>query len=220
MCMNDNVKTRLAQYGPEVLSDSDLLALILRTGKRSLTPRQVAEEITADDGICHQLARCKRAHELQYYYPVTEDQACALLAAMELGKRLVCNSFSEATHITSPGDAATYLMGKLRHETHECFCVLLLNTKNRAIAVQQVAEGSVSSAIVHPREVFAPAITAHAASLIVAHNHPSGDPYPSAEDRNLTMTLSKAGEALGIPLIDHLIIGDGRYYSFKEHGAI
>ena len=220
MCMNDDVKGRVAQYGPEVLSNAELLALILRTGKRNHTPWQVAEKISADDGTYQQLPRCTRASHLQHLYPVTEDQACALLAAMELGKRLVLASLPDAAHITSPGDAAQYLMGRLRYETHECFIVLLLNTKNRVTGFQRIAEGSLSSAVVHPREVYAPAVSAHAASLIVAHNHPSGDPCPSTEDRNLTMALSKAGEALGIPLMDHLIIGDGRYYSFKEHGAL
>ena len=111
-------------------------------------------------------------------------------------------------------------MGRLRYETHECFVVVLLNTKNRVIRLQRIAEGSLTSAVVHPREVYAPAVTSHAASLIVAHNHPSGDPYPSAEDKTLTIALSKAGEFLGIPLMDHIIIGDGRYYSFKEHGDV
>lgn len=98
--------------------------------------------------------------------------------------------------------------------------MILLNTKNRVIRCQQIAEGSLTSAVVHPREVYAPAVAAHAASILVAHNHPSGDPYPSSEDRNLTLSLSKAGDFLGIPLMDHVIIGDGNYYSFKEHGGI
>jgi DNA repair protein RadC len=111
-------------------------------------------------------------------------------------------------------------MGRLRNETHEKFVVLLLNTKNRIIKTEQIAEGSLTSAVVHPREVFAPAVVAHAACILVAHNHPSGDPYPSAEDRSLTHALEEAGNVLGIPLLDHLVIGDGRYYSFKEHGDL
>lgn len=111
-------------------------------------------------------------------------------------------------------------MGRLRSETHERFLVLLLNTKNRVIQTEQIAEGSLNSAVVHPREVFAPAITAHAAAILVAHNHPSGDPTPSREDRNLTRVLAKTGEIMGIPVLDHLVIGDGVYYSFKEHGEL
>jgi DNA repair protein RadC len=111
-------------------------------------------------------------------------------------------------------------MGRLRHETHEKFIVVLLNTKNRVIQIQQIAEGSLSSAVVHPREIYAPAVVNHAACVLVAHNHPSGDPYPSDEDRRLTASLEDAGRVLGIPLLDHVVIGDGRYYSFKEHGGI
>ncbi len=102
--------------------------------------------------------------------------------------------------------------------THERFLAVLLNTKNRIISIRQISEGSLTSAVVHPREVYAPAIVAHAAAILVAHNHPSGDPYPSIGDETLTIALTKAGDTIGIPLLDHLIIGDGRYYSFKEHG--
>ena len=144
----------------------------------------------------------------------------SLLAAIDIGKRIAYASTSDMEHITSPGDAAQYLMGKMRNLTHECFVVVLLNTKNRVIRVKQIAEGSLTSAVVHPREVFAPAVTAHSGSILVAHNHPSGDPYPSTEDRNLTRALEDAGNVLGIPLIDHVVIGDGRYYSFREHGDL
>jgi len=111
-------------------------------------------------------------------------------------------------------------MDRLRNETHEKFVVVLLNTKNRVIRVKQIAEGSLTSAVVHPREVFASAVNAHAACILVAHNHPSGDPYPSAEDRSLTTALEEAGNILGIPLLDHVVIGDGRYFSFKEKGLL
>jgi len=220
MLLKDDVKERLYQYGPKVLTNAELIALILRKGKKNVTPQYVAESITAEDGIYRQLAACHSVDDLLFQYAVTPDQAMALLAAMELGKRLVLASSTESDHITSPGSAAQYLMGRLRYENHECFVVILLNTKNRVIRCQQIAEGSLTSAVVHPREVYAPAVTAHAAAILVAHNHPSGDPYPSSEDRNLTLALSKAGDFLGIPLMDHVIIGDGNYYSFKEHGGI
>lgn len=139
---------------------------------------------------------------------------------MELGKRITQSGTMNAEHITSPGDAAKYLMGRLRFETHEKFVVVLLNTKNRVVETVQIAEGSLSSAVVHPREIYAPAVVNHAACILVAHNHPSGDPYPSTEDRKLTSALKDAGNVLGVPLLDHVIIGDGKYYSFKEHGDL
>ena len=176
--------------------------------------------MTAEEGIYRQLARCHRVEEIMERYEVTDEQASAVLAAMELGKRIVQAGTLEREHITSPGDAARFLMGRMRNETHEKFVVVLLNTKNRVIQVQQIAEGSLTSAVVHPREVYAPAIINHAACILVAHNHPSGDPYPSTEDRSLTNALTEAGNVIGIPLLDHVIIGDGGYYSFKEHGAL
>ena len=219
MKMEDS-QNRMAQFGPETLANSELLELILRKGKRNTSPRQVAETIVSEDGMYRHLARCHFVREVTERYNVTEEQASALLAAMELGRRITQAGTTDSEHIASPGEAAQYLMGRLRHETHEKFIVMLLNTKNRVIQIQQIAEGSLSSAVVHPREIYAPAVVNHAACVLVAHNHPSGDPYPSDEDRRLTASLEDAGRVLGIPLLDHVVIGDGRYYSFKEHGGI
>ena len=216
----EDAKKRMVQSGPEVLTDSELLELVLRRGKRNCSPKKVAESMTAEDGVYSQLARCHRVEEIMGKYEVTDEQASAVLAAMELGKRIVQAGTLSREHITSPGDAARFLMGRMRNDSHEKFAVVLLNTKNKVLRVQQIAEGSLTSAVVHPREVYAPAIVNHAACIIVAHNHPSGDPYPSTEDRNLTTALEKAGDLIGIPLLDHMIIGDGTYYSFKEHGDI
>ena len=218
--ITENPKKRMARLGPEVLTNSELLELVLRRGKRNSSPKTIAENMTAEDGVYRQLARCHRVEEIMERYEVTDDQASAVLAAMELGKRIVQAGTLDMEHIASPGDAAQYLMARMRNDTHEKFVVVLLNTKNRVIQVQQVAEGSLTSAVVHPREVYAPAIVNHAACILVAHNHPSGDPYPSTEDRNLTNVLEEAGKMIGIPLMDHLVIGDGNYYSFKEHGEI
>ena len=220
MYRNNDAKKRLYQYGPEALTNAELISMILRKGKRNVSPLHVAETIDADYGTYRQLAHCQNVDDLLYRYPITKEQALALLASMELGKRLVLTDIPESERISSPTDAAKFLMGRLRYETHERFLVVLLNTKNRIIAVQQISEGSLTSAVVHPREVYAPAIVAHAAAILIAHNHPSGDPYPSIEDRRLTEAISKAGDFIGIPLMDHLIIGDGRYYSFKEHGDV
>ena len=211
-------KRRMVQSGPEVLTDSELLELVLRRGKRNCSPKKVAESMTTEDGVYSQLARCHRVEEIMGKYEVTDEQASAVLAAIELGKRIAQAGTLDREHVASPGDAARFFMGRMRNETHEKFMVMLLNTKNCVIQVRQIAEGSLTSAVVHPREVFAPAIVNHAACILVAHNHPSGDPYPSTEDRNLTIALEEAGKMIGIPLMDHLVIGDGYYYSFKEHG--
>ncbi len=210
------IRKKLNDRGIESLSDEELIGLVTR-GK---TAGQfcIAETFAIEDGFKAELARCKSPEEISLKFGMTELQAVSVLAAMELGKRVAMLPTQKPYRVSSPGDAAGYFMKSLRHENHERFLVMLLNTKNHIIRVQQVAEGSLSSAVVHPREVFAPAIIHHAASMIVAHNHPTGDPQPSFEDRRLTKSLKNVGEIFGIPLMDHIVIGDGYYYSFKEHG--
>ena len=124
------------------------------------------------------------------------------------------------THITSPSDAAKYMMSRLRYETHEKFYVMMLNTKNRVIRVKQISEGSLSSAIVSPQCVYSAAVTAHSSAIIVFHNHPSKITNKSYEDLNLTNALVAAGEVLSIKMLDHIIIGGENFYSFREHGDI
>ena len=124
------------------------------------------------------------------------------------------------THITSPSDAAKYMMSRLRYETHEKFYVMMLNTKNRVIRVKQISEGSLSSAKVSPQCVYSAAVTAHSSAIIVFHNHPSKITNKSYEDLNLTNALVAAGEVLSIKMLDHIIIGGENFYSFREHGDI
>lgn len=217
------VVNRANKYGFSGLSNAELVGLILGRGKKSLDQFKVAEEITSGGGLYYNVASSTAMGELNYLIDgkLTERQELSLLSAVELGKRMNgCCGMDIFPKISSPGDAASYMMSMLRHETHEKFLIMMLNTKNYLTGVRQVSEGSLTSAIVHPRECFAPAIVAHAATIIAVHNHPSGDPAPSTEDRQLTDTLDNAGEIMGIPLMDHIIIGDGRYYSFREHGNL
>ncbi len=210
----------LQNYGPNGITTFELLSIILGNSEKAKKLLHQDETLFSPtlDGL-----KCIASQDfdgLKFLGNLTKTDACKVLAALELGRRVVYASATDREHISSPGDGAQYLMDRLRYETHEKFVVILLNTKNRIIKTEQIAEGSLTSAVVHPREVFAPAVTAHAACILVAHNHPSGDPYPSTEDRNLTRALEEAGNVLGIPLLDHLVIGDGRYYSFKEHGDL
>lgn len=210
----------MQNYGPNGITNFELISIILGNSDKASKLLHQDETLFSptQDGL-----KCIAGQDfdgLKFLGDLTKTEAARILAAIEIGKRIAYASASDMEHITSPGDAAQYLMGKMRNLTHECFVVLLLNTKNRVIRVKQIAEGSLTSAVVHPREAFSPAVTAHAASILVAHNHPSGDPYPSTEDRNLTRALEDAGNVLGIPLIDHVVIGDGRWYSFKEHGDL
>ncbi len=215
MDMKD-IRKKLGSDGMAALSDEELIALIVRN--KAAGRFRIAESYATEDGFKAELGRCRSADEVSIKFGLTKLQAEAVLAALELGKRIALLPTQKPFRVASPGDAASYFMKSLRHENHERFLVMLLNTKNHIIRVQQVAEGSLSSAVVHPREVFAPAVIHHAASMIVAHNHPTGDPQPSLEDRHLTKSLKNVGEIFGIPLMDHIVIGDGYYYSFKEHG--
>ncbi|MCH4157618.1 MAG: DNA repair protein RadC [Acidaminococcaceae bacterium] len=213
----DRPREKLYAKGATELTDSELIAILLRTGTRERSALRIAEELTAGGGLVRNLARYQRVEEFASVKGIGKVKAATILAALELGRRVACASAIEKEHITSPRDGAQYLMGKLRNENHEKFYVVLLDTKNKVLEQKQIAEGSLTCAVVHPREVYAPAVLRHAAAILVAHNHPSGDPRPSEEDRELTRALVRTGEIMGIPLLDHVVIGDGRYYSFKEH---
>lgn len=220
LCAEDRPRERLCRLGAAALSNAELLAILIGSGTREKSALRIAEDLVREDGLYRRVARWHRVQEFSNIRGLGDARASRILAALELGRRVACASAVETEHITSPGDGAQYLMGRLRNETHERFVVLLLNTKNRIIRTEQIAEGSLNSVTVHPREVFAVAVVAHAACILVAHNHPSGDPRPSSEDRELTRVLAQAGDLMGIPLLDHLVIGDGVYYSFKEHGEV
>ena len=208
----------LKESCPEALTDAELIRKILRCKKTGSF--NVSKGCDASYSITKDLAKCHCAKEIQTKYGLNKLQAISLLAAVELAKRINAPTDMDCDHITSPAVAAGYFMTELRYENHERFLVMLLNTKNRIIRIEQVSEGSLTSAIVHPREVFAFAIIHHAACIIVSHNHPTGDPCPSFDDKSLTQKLEEVGSVLGIPLLDHIIIGDGSYYSFKEHGNL
>ena len=224
--MENKICETIEKFGIERLSDEQLLSVLVRAdkAKKLLTPPDESLFSSNKQGI-RRLAG-QDFYGLRYMESsLSRTEIFRIAAVIELSRRLSLASACESEHVTSPGKAAETLMPLLRYETHEKFIVLLLNTRNRIIKIQQIAEGSLTSAVVHPREVFAPAVTAHASCILVAHNHPgnageSCDPYPSTEDRKLTHALEEAGNILGIPLLDHIVIGDGRYYSFKEHGDL
>ena len=147
-------------------------------------------------------------------------KATQLKAAFELGKRLAASGDEARRTIRSPQDAAELVMEDLRHRDREYFQAILLDTRNRVLRVRTVAVGALNVNHVEPREVFKEAITHSAASAILVHNHPSGDPAPSADDRLLTKRLVEAGQLVGIQVLDHLVIGDGRFVSLKEKGMM
>ena len=218
--LNDRPREKMAANGAAVLTDAELIAILLRTGTAEKSAIDIASELTADGGLYKRLAGITRLNELTNIKGLGQAKAATVLAALEIGRRIASAKSLEKIHLSCPQDVADFLMPRLRYAAKEQFVVILLNSKNKVIGTEVVSEGSLSSSVVHPREVYAPAMLHHAAAIMVAHNHPSGDPKPSFEDEEVTRMLSSSGKVLGIPMIDHMIIGDGNYYSFLENEAL
>jgi DNA repair protein RadC len=212
-------RERLLAKGPENLSDAQLLAILLRTGRRDSSAVQVAMELLHCVGSLAGLAQ-SGVEELCQIPGIGPAKVAQLKAALELGKRAMAVPVSTGTKISSSADLFRHFHPLLRDLKREIFKVILLDAKNAVIKEATVSEGSLTLSIVHPREVFALAVRESAAGVIFLHNHPSGDPTPSAEDRRLTDRLVTAGEVLGIRVLDHMVIGDGRYVSFADEGWI
>jgi DNA repair protein RadC len=218
---DERPRERLLEKGAAVLSNAELLAILLRTGTREDSVIHLAEKVLAmykERGILSIMHMSPG--ELSGIKGIGEAKASTIIAAVELGRRLSEKVSEKRYVIHGPEDAAAYVMPRFRYETKEHFAVMLLNTKNHVLSVHVVSIGSLSASIVHPREVFREAIQNAAASIILLHNHPSGDPSPSREDVSVTERLVKAGKIMDIPVLDHIIIGDDKYISLKEKGMV
>jgi DNA repair protein RadC len=209
----------MMRHGPEALSHAELLAILLRTGTRNESAVHLAQRILHECGGLRRFAE-RSWDELTHIAGIGPAKALELQASLELGRRVARARLPEAAAISRPQDAADLLMEELRHLREEHFVVLFLNTKNRVIGRQTLSIGSLNASVVHPREVFRAAIRRSSASILCAHNHPSGDPTPSQEDILLTKRLAEAGEIVGIELLDHIVIGDHRFVSLKELGCL
>jgi len=210
-------RERLLAQGADALSDAQLLAILLRVGRQRSSAVQVGLEILDRLGGLSGLARCG-IDELCAVPGVGAAKAAQLKAALTLGKRALASPLSRGTKITSSRDLFEHYHPTLRDLRHEIFKVVLLDAKHAIVRDATVSEGSLTLSIVHPREVFTMAVKESAAAVIFLHNHPSGDPTPSQEDRVLTARLVSAGEVLGIRVLDHIVVGDGRYVSFADQG--
>lgn len=204
---------RLHHAGAGALATTELLALVLGTAQGP----GLAESLLTRFGSLHQLARAGKAQLLQVH-GIGEAQAGRLVAVLELCRRLQAPPVGDRSRITSPADAASLLLPRLRDLEQEELHVVLLDTRNRVLDIHAVYRGSLNTSMVRIAEIFRPAIEAPAAAIILAHNHPSGDPAPSPEDVAITRQVVQAGELLDISVLDHLIIGNGVYTSLKERG--
>ncbi|OEF98345.1 RadC family protein [Desulfuribacillus alkaliarsenatis] len=210
-------RERMMHYGPSSMSNTDLLAIILRTGSNKLPVQRLSEQVLTHFEGLHGIVN-STIEEITAIKGIGTAKAVQIMAAIELGRRIARQKRSAIFIIKGPEDVADYMMDELRHLKQEVFVCIYLNTKNQVIGHERITMGSLNSSIVHPREIFKGALKRSSASLICVHNHPSGDPNPSREDIVVTKRLVEAGEILGIDVLDHIIIGDNTYYSLKEKG--
>jgi DNA repair protein RadC len=213
-------RERLVDLGASALSTAELLAIVLGTGGRGRSALSLGQDIIrATQGSLRRLAT-RPVAELTKHPGVGRARAVVIYAALELGRRMAAESREEAAPIRSPRDVVAVFGPRLEDLPVEEFHVAVLDAQHRLERDITVTRGILNSSLVHPREVFREAIAERAAAIILVHNHPSGDPSPSADDRNVTEQLVSAGRLLDIPVHDHVIIGRGRYTSFAEAGLL
>ncbi len=219
MVLEERPREKMILKGVKYLSNAELLAILLRTGTKNRNAIELANYIINKDlqGIRH--LQDISIEELCEIDGIGLSKATQIKAALELGLR-VSSARPSKYKVKNPWDIYKYYMESLRYEQKEIFKVVLLNTKNEIITDVDVSVGTLNSSLVHPREVFKEAIKRSSNKMILIHNHPSGNIEPSKEDKSITDRLIRCGDIIGIEIIDHIIIGDGLYYSFKENMII
>ena len=216
---DDRPREKLLRHGASALGDNELVALVLGSGSRGADALAVANMLLRSHGGVHGLARARCA-ELAQNAGVGSAKAAQVLAALELGRRTLTHAPGDRVRLRSPKDAAEYLLPTFGSRAVEQFGIVLLDSRHRVLKTTVVASGSQNATIVQPRDVFREAILGAAAAVVAFHNHPSGDPSPSPDDLDLTRRLAAAGRLMGIDLVDHVVLGDARYCSFKELGQL
>ncbi|MGL4911372.1 MAG: RadC family protein [Romboutsia sp.] len=219
MTLEERPREKMLINGEKSLSNAELLAILLRTGTKHKNAIELANYIIRKDRQGLRYLQDMTIEELCEIDGIGLSKAAQIKAALELGIR-VASVRPEKYKVKNPWDIYKYYMDSLRYQKQEIFKVVLLNTKNEIISDVDVSKGTLNSSLVHPREVFREAIKRSTNKIILMHNHPSGTIDPSNEDKNITSRLVRCGELIGIEVIDHIIIGDGLYFSFKENMII
>jgi len=214
---SDRPRERLASLGPQALTNAELLAILLRVGVQGENAVEVGQRLLQEFGGLRGLHRAPFT-DLMDQHGMGEAKASQIKAAIELGRRLTLEAPEEKPAINSPADAAALLQYEMSALEQEHLRVMLLDRRNRVLEVVEVYKGSVNSSQVRVGELFKDAIRANASAVIVAHNHPSGDPTPSPDDVAVTRAIVQAGKLLDIDVLDHLVIGSGKWTSLKERG--
>ena len=219
LSLDDRPREKLLRHGAAALGDNELVALVLGSGSRRSSALAVANELLAAQGGLHALARCT-PDDLIRVGGIGRARAAQVVAALELGRRTMTVAPRTRLRLIGPREAAAYLMPRFAARGIEQFGIVILDTKHRVVRTSVLAVGGMNTSAVQPREVFREAAIGGAAAIVVFHNHPSGDPTPSADDVELTRRLLAAGVLMGIDVVDHLILGDDEYWSFKESGRL
>ena len=216
---HDRPREKLERLGPSGLGDNELLAVILGHGFRSVSAIDVANRVLAAVRGVHGLTRQSQA-DLRRLKGIGAVKASQILAAVELGRRTLVRPPERRQQLGSPRDVASYLLPSYGARPVEQFGIVLLDTKHRVLKTAVLSVGTLDASLVHPREVFREAAGGGAAAIVLFHNHPSGDPTPSGDDVALTARLVEAGHLMGIEVVDHLVLADAKYCSFKEMGRL
>ena len=217
--LQDRPREKLMTYGASLLSEEELLAILINSGTAKCSAIELGKQVIEKANGIRGLADIT-LEQLMSIKGIGAGKATKIYAALELSKRISKMKAAERYHIDSPETVADIFMEELRYQKKEVVKLLLLDTKGGIVGDVQLSEGSLNSSIVHPREVFREAVIRCANTLVLVHNHPSGDPTPSEQDILLTRRMVDAGKIMGIELIDHIIIGDGTYSSIKKLGYI
>ncbi len=227
----DRTKAEVLPYekfellGPSSLSDAELLAIIIRTGTKEKSPVELGHQILglgSENGQWAGILSLEHLtlEELMAVKGIGKVKAIRLKCVTEFSKRIVRQGFGNGVCFQTPAIIAEYYMEQLRHLEEEQILLVMTNNKNQLLKDCIISKGTVNMSVISPREVFLTAFKMRAVHIILVHNHPSGDPIPSREDFELTQRIHEAGQLLNIPLVDHIIIGDNSYISFKELGYL
>lgn len=219
VALHDRPREKLERLGAAGLGDNELVALVLGSGTRQADVLGIANRLLERAGGVNVLTRTN-LHDLQQVSGIGDARAAQVPAAVELGRRTLLRSRADRPRLTQPREVATYLLPSYGSGAVEQFGLLMLDTKHRLIRIKIVFVGTLDMTIVHPREVFREAVASTAAAIVLFHNHPSGDPSPSADDLALTTRMVNAGDVMGIAVVDHVILADQRYFSLVEHGCL
>lgn len=216
----DQPREKLIHMGSRSLSDAELLAILLRAGTRNRSALDISRELLQEHGNSLATVAKLSVHELMNIKGIGQTKAVSIAAALELGRRRATENAVQKNQVTTSADAYDMLMPKMRDLTQEAFWIILLDRRSHVIALEEIHRGGMAAMIVDPKIIFQRALERKACAIILSHNHPSGSISPSMEDIRLTEKIKAAGQLMEIRILDHIIIGEGTYYSFADEGKI